>query len=203
MSPPRRRRGSDPARARRSAVSATAPDRPPRSRPAPASSARRTRSRRRPRETARDGWLEFLVKVDGIEPLRRASSTACSPAHAIRVEGPAGNFAAAGRSPTMPLLFIAGGTGIAPLRSMILERIHARHAATARAGLLGAHARTSSPTWTSCAGSPTTGSLALTLTLTGDAEDWAPRARPRRRAHLSDLVDAARRWPSSAARRRW
>ena len=91
----------------------------------------------------------------------------------------------------VPLLFIAGGTGIAPMRSMILEALHGGQQGDPRAGLLGAHARTSSPTWTSCAGSPTDGQLALTLTLTGEAEDWAhARGRDRRRAPLGSR-DAA------------
>ena len=47
----------------------------------------------------------------------------------IRVEGPAGNFTLSDALATTPLLFIAGGTGIAPLRSMIRDLVDARHAA--------------------------------------------------------------------------
>ena len=75
-----------------------------------------------PEETARDGHLEFLIKIDAsgrwgenFQPLRRGGRVA--------LRGPSGSFV----FPTSPregrFLFIAGGTGIAPLRSMI------RHAA--------------------------------------------------------------------------
>lgn len=78
-----------------------------------------------PEETERDGSIEFLVKTDSagrwgkhFDPIRRGSLLA--------VRGPAGSFT----FPDLPrehrFLFIAGGTGIAPLRSMIRHAVLSR-----------------------------------------------------------------------------
>ena len=78
-----------------------------------------------PEDTEKDGTIEFLVKTDSagrwgqhFEPIRRGSRLA--------VRGPAGSFT----FPDVPrehrFLFIAGGTGIAPLRSMIRHAILSR-----------------------------------------------------------------------------
>ncbi len=71
-----------------------------------------------PEETAAHGGLEFLIKVDAagrwgthFEPLRRGQR--------VDVRGPEGSFVLREHRPDRPLLFIAGGTGIAPLRAMI------------------------------------------------------------------------------------
>ncbi len=71
-----------------------------------------------PEETARDGRIEFLIKVhaDGLwgedfEIPRRGSR--------MRVHGPLGRFVFPEKPDERCFLFIAGGTGIAPLRSMI------------------------------------------------------------------------------------
>jgi ferredoxin-NADP reductase len=75
-----------------------------------------------PEETARDGHLEFLIKIDAngrwgqhFQALRRGARVA--------VRGPAGSFVFPQHPREQRFLFIAGGTGIAPLRAMI------RHAA--------------------------------------------------------------------------
>lgn len=71
-----------------------------------------------PEDTARDGQVEFLVKVDaqgrwndGFEPLRHGQI--------VRLRGPHGRFTFPDRPVEREFLFIAGGTGIAPLRAMI------------------------------------------------------------------------------------
>ena len=70
-----------------------------------------------PEETAAGGYVEFLLKIetDGWAPhlagLRRGSQ--------IALEGPIGSFVFPRRPPERQFLFVAGGTGIAPLRSMI------------------------------------------------------------------------------------
>lgn len=71
-----------------------------------------------PEETAADGILEFLIKHDAagrwgaqFEPLRRGARLA--------IGGPCGSFTFPESPRETRFLFIAGGTGIAPLRSMM------------------------------------------------------------------------------------
>jgi ferredoxin-NADP reductase len=71
-----------------------------------------------PEQFARTGLLEFLIEVgdDGqagphLAGVRRGSR--------IAVEGPIGGFVLPGPGRRRELLFVAGGTGIAPLRAMI------------------------------------------------------------------------------------
>ena len=75
-----------------------------------------------PEDTAADSALQFLIKLDSggkwgehFEPLRRGLK--------VCVRGPSGSFVFPDAPVERRFLFIAGGTGIAPLRSMI------RHAA--------------------------------------------------------------------------
>ena len=75
-----------------------------------------------PEETVRGGWLEFLIKTDAsgrwgthFDPLRRGDMLA--------VDGPSGSFVFPDRPRERRFLFIAGGTGIAPLRSMIRHAV--------------------------------------------------------------------------------
>jgi NAD(P)H-flavin reductase len=77
-----------------------------------------------PEETERDGTLEFLIKVDGdgrwgedFEPVYRGSLLA--------VDGPIGAFGFPDLPAERRFLFIAGGTGIAPLRAMIVHALSA------------------------------------------------------------------------------
>ncbi|HXG57150.1 MAG TPA: FAD-dependent oxidoreductase [Vicinamibacterales bacterium] len=83
-----------------------------------------------PEDTASHGYVEFLVKVDAQErwgqhfdPLRRGQT--------MRVRGPLGRFTFPEQPGGRDFLFIAGGTGIAPLRSML------RHARAS--GYLGSY----------------------------------------------------------------
>lgn len=78
-----------------------------------------------PEETARDRSLEFLIKVDAaggwgahFPSLRRGASLA--------VRGPSGSFVFPGQPREHHFLFIAGGTGIAPIRSMIRHAVLSR-----------------------------------------------------------------------------
>jgi len=81
-----------------------------------------------PEETAADSTIQFLIKLDTqgrwgdrFEPLRRGAL--------LSLRGPTGSFVFPDDPVEQRFLFIAGGTGIAPLRSMI------RHAIlTGRAG---------------------------------------------------------------------
>lgn len=85
-----------------------------------------------PEDSERDDYLEFLIRIDSqerwgedFEPLRRGQR--------MLVEGPIGGFAFPDHPAEHRFLFIAGGTGISPIRSMIR---HVRAAAVGRAKLL-------------------------------------------------------------------
>jgi NAD(P)H-flavin reductase len=71
---------------------------------------------------AERGTLELLVPADGAfgEP-------GCDPdshvGQALTIEGPLGGFGVPGEAARAPLLLVGGGTGIAPLRSVALDRL--------------------------------------------------------------------------------
>lgn len=70
-----------------------------------------------PEETARHGLIEFLVQTGG-----EGSGLAAElvrPGTPVAVEGPIGSFTFPPHPRERRFLFIAGGTGIAPLRSML------------------------------------------------------------------------------------
>ncbi|HEX6464183.1 MAG TPA: FAD-dependent oxidoreductase [Vicinamibacterales bacterium] len=139
-----------------------------------------------PAETESLEWLEFLVKADGSTRFGAAVEELAPDTH-VDVRGPVGSFTARGVAPEAPMLFIAGGTGIAPLRSMIHQAVHDRHAG---------------PLWlVYSARTPNEfayladfqalargGRLGLTLTLTGPADDWLHARGRTGTAHLSDHV---------------
>jgi ferredoxin-NADP reductase len=139
-----------------------------------------------PYETAQDGWLEFLVKVDGSSRFG-AIVESLEPGVPVDVAGPAGSFVLPPASREVPILFIAGGTGIAPMRSMIRDALHAGHP-----GRLSLVYSARTPDEFAYLREMRTladeGRLALTLTLTGQFDDWA-HARGRTGAeHLAELV---------------
>jgi ferredoxin-NADP reductase len=139
-----------------------------------------------PYETARHGWLEFLVKVDGSSRFGAIVET-LQPGTRIQVEGPAGRFVLPELSDDLPLVFIAGGTGIAPMRSMIFEAIYQGHRGN-RSLVYSARSPGEFAYLDELRGLAEQGQLALTLTLTGEVEEWA-HARGRARAeHFSELV---------------
>jgi ferredoxin-NADP reductase len=139
-----------------------------------------------PSETAATGNLEFLVKVDGSNRFG-AKVSHLEPGLPLVVSRAIGRFGLPPDAGLHPLLFIAGGTGIAPLRSMILEAIHAGHE---RGLALVYSARTPQE----FAYAPelhalnAAGKLALTLTLTGDAKEWQHARGRTGDQHLADLA---------------
>ena len=141
-----------------------------------------------PAETARHGALDFLVKVDGSTRFG-AVVESLEPGARLRIDGPFGHFTLPDLPEAEPLLFVAGGTGIAPMRSMIREALEAR-----RAGPIALvySARTPAefaflPELRALADE---GRLSLTLTLTGEAQDWGHARGRTGPAHLADLVTA-------------
>jgi ferredoxin-NADP reductase len=75
-----------------------------------------------PWEVARTGVLQLLLQVDDSGALDPHLELA-APGAALDVEGPFGTFGLPAAAGSDPLLFIAGGTGIAPLRAMLMERL--------------------------------------------------------------------------------
>ncbi len=139
-----------------------------------------------PSETRRQGWLEFLVKVDGSNRFG-AVVERLAPGTNVGLTGPVGAFTLERIAGDTPLLFIAGGTGIAPVRSMILEALDAK-----RPGPLALVYSSRTPDefayLAELRALASDQRLSLTLTLTGHADDWThARGRPGA-AHLADLL---------------
>jgi benzoate/toluate 1,2-dioxygenase reductase subunit len=73
-----------------------------------------------PWEVEKSGVMQVLVQIEdsgGLDPHLELAA----PGTAIDVTGPFGAFALP--AGTAPCLFVAGGTGIAPLRSIMMERL--------------------------------------------------------------------------------
>ena len=75
-----------------------------------------------PIEAFENGWLDFLIKV---EPSGRWGHQfdSVSPGMQLGVQGPFGSFMFPVQPPERHFLFIAGGTGIAPIRAMIRQAL--------------------------------------------------------------------------------
>jgi ferredoxin-NADP reductase len=78
-----------------------------------------------PEDAAREDGLEFLIKLenagawgDHLAGLQRGSM--------VSVQGPVGSFVFPARAEEREFLFVAGGTGIAPLRAMIRHALNVR-----------------------------------------------------------------------------
>ena len=75
-----------------------------------------------PGQAARSHAIELLVRIDDYETpdphLERAV-----PGTQLRIDGPFGSFAVPSPFPERHLLLVAGGTGIAPLRSMMWDTL--------------------------------------------------------------------------------
>jgi ferredoxin-NADP reductase len=80
-----------------------------------------------PLESEREGYLEFLTRIDPgtrLSDIKRGSR--------VTVQGPFGSFILPATAPERSFLFVAGGTGIAPLRSMIRQAVLSNQAARLR-----------------------------------------------------------------------
>lgn len=130
-----------------------------------------------PSETARRGWLEFLVKVDGSS--RFGAIVSDLPlGTALVVDGPAGTFTLPEPLDARHCLFVAGGTGIAPLRSMIRQIVATDDHAKVDL-LYVARSPEEFAYLDELQALAREGELSLALTLTGEPGDWAHgRGRP-------------------------
>jgi len=70
-----------------------------------------------PADTSSDGGLEFLLRTDPGGGLGRHLD-AIAPGARVDFEGPFGTFLLPDPLPEAALIFVAGGTGLAPLRSL-------------------------------------------------------------------------------------
>lgn len=75
-----------------------------------------------PWEFSKTGVLHLLAQVDESGALDPHLELA-APGTLIDLEGPFGTFGLPPALADRPLLFVAGGTGVAPLRSIIMERL--------------------------------------------------------------------------------
>lgn len=78
-----------------------------------------------PEETARTGLLEFLIQTG---PEAGLAPDALRPRTPVIVDGPLGSFTFPEHPREQRFVFIAGGTGIAPLRSMLWHALLAEQA---------------------------------------------------------------------------
>jgi len=139
-----------------------------------------------PAETADSGYLEFLVKVDGSTRFG-ARVAQLEPGLPLLVSQAIGRFGVPPDVAQHPLLFIAGGTGIAPLRSMIFERLHSGGRQEI-ALIYSARTPEEFAYLDEFLALDATGKLDLTLTLTGDAKDWRHARGRAGDHHLADLA---------------
>ena len=140
-----------------------------------------------PAETAATGYLEFLVKVDGNRFGARIGSL--QPGIPLVLSQAMGRFTLPASAVEHPLLFIAGGTGIAPLRSMLVELLSGgRHGRIAL--VYSARTPEEFAYLDELRALDEAGQLALTLTLTGEAQDWRHARGRAGDRHLADLCSS-------------
>lgn len=139
-----------------------------------------------PEDTAHDGQIEFLIRVDShgrwgehFDLPRRGQL--------LQLLGPLGSFTFPDRPAEREFLFIAGGTGIAPLRAMIR---HAHGQVTGSVTLLySARTPYDFAYRRELCGMARRGEIALTLTATRDVPaGWRGERGRISRAHLEKLV---------------
>jgi ferredoxin-NADP reductase len=139
-----------------------------------------------PGETRRHGWVEFLVKVDGTNRFG-AIVESLAPGAPVALNGPIGAFTLERAPDGGPLLFVAGGTGIVPLRSMIRDAIDG-----GRRGRLALVYSNRAPAEFAYLDElnqlAADGRLTLTLTLTGNADDWTHARGRAGISHLAEVV---------------
>lgn len=75
-----------------------------------------------PWEQQQTGLMQLLAQIDNTGSPDPHLELA-TPGTLIDVDGPFGSFGLPVEFDSAPLLFLAGGTGIAPLRSMLMERL--------------------------------------------------------------------------------
>lgn len=126
-----------------------------------------------PWELQQTGVLQLLAQIDDTGAPDPHLELA-APGTAIDVDGPFGSFALPLGFDTVPLLFIAGGTGIAPLRSMLLDRL-ARPRPARIAVVYSARAAEEFAYRSELEAMAAAGRITLWLTVTRPDERWSGR----------------------------
>ena len=78
-----------------------------------------------PEDAERAGLLELLIGVDSAGS--PGPHLRLEPGQLVEVDGPLGQFTFPATPPEKRFVFIAGGTGIAPLRAMLRHALHVDH----------------------------------------------------------------------------
>lgn len=139
-----------------------------------------------PEDVAREGRLELLVGLD--ENGEPGPHLPLVIGTMVDVEGPVGKFTFPSQPPESRFLFIAGGTGISPLRSML------RHSLTIPHDAIGLMYSARLPEEFAYADEfeamAKSGTIELRMTVTRDAApgDWSGRRGRITRADLKPLV---------------
>jgi len=133
-----------------------------------------------PWELSKTGTLQVLAQVEdagGLDPHLELAE----PGTQLDLEGPFGSF---GLPPdeTIPVLFVAGGTGIAPLRSMLIERL-ARPARVPIALIYSARSPEEFAFRTELDALAAAGRITAHFTVTREAEAW-----PGRRGRIDEAL---------------
>lgn len=139
-----------------------------------------------PVETKRQGFIELLVQVDdsgGPDP-RLELATADTP---IDIEGPFGTFTLPPLAADARILLVGGGTGIAPLRSMLVEALDTGLAPVAHV-LYSARTADEFAYRDELEALARDGRISLTLTVTREGAGWGGRRGRIDRELLAALV---------------
>lgn len=140
-----------------------------------------------PREAVRNGCIDLLVQVDdggGPDPHLELAA----PGVGVDVEGPFGRFALPPPRPGLSLLLVAGGTGIAPLRSMLIDALD--HPSPPRVGVVYSARSVEELTYRDeLEALAAAGRITLRLTVTREENDaWEGRRGRIDRALLAEVL---------------
>lgn len=139
-----------------------------------------------PAETRRHGVIELLVQVDdsgGPDPRLELAT----PGTPIDIDGPFGTFTLPPLEGGARLLLVGGGTGIAPLRSMLVEALETGLAPIAHV-LYSARTADEFAYRTELEGLARDRRIGLTLTVTREGAEWEGRRGRIDRDLLAALV---------------
>lgn len=126
-----------------------------------------------PWELSKTGVLQLLAQIDDTGAPDPHLELA-APGALIDLDGPFGTFGLPADYTDLPMLFVAGGTGIAPLRSMLVERL-ARPGAPRIALVYSARTPEEFAYRSELDAIATVGRITLFLTVSRQGESWDGR----------------------------